>query len=83
MKLEQLKLIVKECIREMMKNDPTMLAANLESDEKKIDEMTTTGNVAGFQTPGWVSKKDFGSPGALRGSEKLGYTRVKNNNRNK
>ena len=45
---------------------------NLSVDRKKLSEMTTTGNVEGYNVPGWVSKKG-GSHKGVAGSDKLGY----------
>jgi hypothetical protein len=39
---------------------------------KKVNEMTTTGAVSGFQVPGWVSRKG-GSQKGIEGSAALGY----------
>lgn len=44
--------------------------------QKDLDEMTTTGAVAGYQTPFAFSKKGF-SKAAIKASKSLGYTPVK------
>jgi hypothetical protein len=41
--------------------------------EEKLDEMTTTGDVAGYNVPGAFSKRG-GSERGIKGSESLGYT---------
>jgi len=44
-----------------------------ERSEESIDEMTVTGDVAGYNIPGAFSRKG-GSAKAVKGSESLGYT---------
>ena len=64
-----------------------MMAVNLETRlrealrkyvRKTINEMSTTGGVAGYNIPAWGSKSKRGSEKGIQGSEKLGMKVVKN-----
>ena len=66
----------------------TMDTANLEEEEEEtLKEMSDSGAVFSdgptIRTPGWVSRKSYGSPGALAATEKLGYTKADNPKKNK
>ena len=78
MKISELKKIIKETIREIMisraeLDSGVMKAVNVEENEEEdLKEMTTTGNIAGYSTPNWVSKNKKGSNKGIEAAKKYG-----------